>query len=151
MMDGSCASIAQRRLNRKKDLDGLAIALHHLNAQPSTLSPSHHFGSLLVPRTLFAAAAVLAILPAAAAGQNAPQPSPRGTPTGAFVVEQSVTVPGTPADAFAAMTGDVLPWWDHHMFANPRRMYLEPRVGGCFCEVADSLGGNAVRHAVVTL
>jgi len=109
-----------------------------------------------VPRTLFAAA-VLAIVPAAAAGQNAPQPSPRGVPTGAFVVEQSVTVPGTPAEAFAAMTGDVLPWWDHHMFASPSRMYLEPRIGGCtvvkveFCEVADSLGGNAVRHGVVTL
>lgn len=99
----------------------------------------------------FIAAAVLAIVPAVAAGQSAPQPSPRGTPTGAFVVEQSVTVPGTPAEAFAAMTGDVLPWWDHHIFANPRRMYLEPRAGGCFCEVADSLGGNAVRHAVVTV
>ena len=94
---------------------------------------------------------VLALLPAAAPAQGTqPSPSPRPAPTGAFVVEQSITVPGAPAEVFAAITGDLLPWWDHHVFTNPQRLYLEPRVGGCFCEIADSTG-NGVRHAVVTV
>lgn len=102
-------------------------------------------------RTCALTALALALLPAIAAAQGQqPQPSPRPAPTGAFVVEQSVTVPGAPAEVFAAITGDLLPWWDHHVFATPRRLYLEPRVGGCFCEVADG-AGNGVRHAVVTV
>ncbi|HEX8244843.1 MAG TPA: SRPBCC domain-containing protein [Longimicrobium sp.] len=103
----------------------------------------------IIPLTALA----LALLPAAITAQQQttqPQPSPRSTPTGAFIVEQRVTVPGAPAEVFAAITGDLLPWWDHHVFPNPQRLYLEPRVGGCFCEMADS-AGNGVRHAVVTV
>lgn len=96
------------------------------------------------------AALAIAAAPATAHAQAADTAHAPPPQTSAFAVTQRVAVSGTPEQAFAAITGDILPWWDHHVFAHPLRMYLEPHVGGCFCELADT-AGNGVRHAVVTV
>jgi hypothetical protein len=70
-------------------------------------------------------------------------------PTGAFSFERKLTLPGTPEEIFGAITGDIGGWWDHSFSEKPKRFYLEPKVGGCFCEVFDD-AGNGVRHGVVT-
>lgn len=70
-------------------------------------------------------------------------------PAGAFSFEQTVRLPGTPDVIFGAITGDIGGWWDHSFAEHPKKFYLEPKVGGCFCEYFDD-AGNGVRHAVVT-
>ncbi|HEU4929046.1 MAG TPA: SRPBCC domain-containing protein [Candidatus Krumholzibacteria bacterium] len=70
-------------------------------------------------------------------------------PTDAFEINQSVRLPGTPEEIFGAITGDIGGWWDHSFSENPKKFYLEPKVGGCFCEIFDEKG-NGVQHAVVT-
>jgi hypothetical protein len=94
-------------------------------------------------RRLLTLAALIVLAPAAAAAQ------PQTLTISGFAIENSVTVRGTPTEVFDAITGDVLGWWDHHFVANPVRLYLEPVVGGCFCEIFDE-AGNGARHAVVT-
>ena len=68
---------------------------------------------------------------------------------GAFAFEIRATLPGTPPVIYDAITGDVTGWWDHSMSAKPYRMYLEPKPGGCFCEIFNA-GGDGVVHATVT-
>ena len=99
---------------------------------------------MIIRRTL----AVTAVLALAAAGTAAAQQAPQTFAVSGFAIEQSVTVPGTPAEAFDAITGDILPWWDHYFSERPLRLYIEPVPGGCFCEVFDSTGAGA-RHATV--
>jgi hypothetical protein len=70
-------------------------------------------------------------------------------PTGAFSFEQSLRLPGAPDEIFGAITGDIGGWWDHSFSEHPKRFFIEPKVGGCFCEYFDD-AGNGVRHAVVT-
>lgn len=101
-----------------------------------------------VLRAALAAAALAAPVKAAAQATTAAQGIERLT-AGAFAFADSITVPGTPTEVFDAITGDLRPWWDHSHSGNPVALYLEPKVGGCFCEVMDS-AGNAARHAVVT-
>ncbi|HEX2573982.1 MAG TPA: SRPBCC domain-containing protein [Polyangia bacterium] len=67
----------------------------------------------------------------------------------AFTIEDSVVVPGTPEAVFDAMTGDVSGWWDHTFSAKPKRLVIEPRVGGAFLEIFDD-AGNGTQHATVT-
>jgi hypothetical protein len=94
-------------------------------------------------RRILSLASLLAALPAAAAAQ------PQTLAISGFAIEHTITVPGTPAEAFDAITGDVSGWWDHHFVANPVRLYIEPVPGGCFCEIFDA-AGNGARHATVT-
>jgi hypothetical protein len=70
-------------------------------------------------------------------------------PSSSFSFEQSVRLPGKPDEIFGAITGDIGGWWDHSFSDNPKKFYLEPKVGGCFCETFDD-AGNGVRHAVVS-
>ena len=70
-------------------------------------------------------------------------------PRGAFEINQSVRLPGPPDEIFGAITGDISGWWDHSFSEKPKKLYLEPKVGGCFCEIFDD-HGNGVQHAVVT-
>ncbi|MGH2437062.1 MAG: hypothetical protein ACRDFA_08715, partial [bacterium] len=54
-------------------------------------------------------------------------------PVGAFRVEQEVTIQGTPARVFDALTKEVSAWWGMpHMYSEEaaRDIILEPRVGG---------------------
>jgi hypothetical protein len=69
--------------------------------------------------------------------------------TGAFAFDVTLTLPGTPEEIFGAMTGDISGWWDHTFSEHPKKLYIEPVVGGGFYEVFDD-AGNGVRHAVVT-
>ena len=95
-------------------------------------------------RRILALAAFLAVaLPAAAAAQ------PQTIAISGFAIENSVTVQGTPTEVFDAITGDIVEWWDHRFSENPVRLYIEPVLGGCFCEVFDA-AGNGARHATVT-
>lgn len=70
-------------------------------------------------------------------------------PTGGFAFSFERTVPGTPAQTFDALTGDISGWWDHSFATTPHRLYIEPRPGGGFYELFDE-SGDGVRHAVVT-
>ncbi len=68
--------------------------------------------------------------------------------TGAFSVTRSVVVPGDPGAVYDNLTGDILPWWDHHMADAPKSLTIDARPGGEFREVFDD-SGDGVRHAVV--
>lgn len=97
-----------------------------------------------------AAALVLTAAPVAAQeGGAAETATVRASPTGAFVIERSVVLPAPPDSVWAVVTGDIGGWWDHHVSEEPHRFYIEPEVGGCFCEIFDP-SGDGVRHAVVT-
>jgi hypothetical protein len=73
----------------------------------------------------------------------------RTAPSGAFSFTLSGDMKGTPAEVFAAATGDITPWWDHTMSGDPLKMYVEPVLGGAFMEIFNEQG-DGVRHAVVT-
>ncbi len=93
-------------------------------------------------RVVFIAAAIAAVASAAHA-------EVKQLPSGAFSFEQTIRLPGTPDEIFGAITGDIGGWWDHSFSEHPKKFYLEPKVGGCFCEIFDD-AGNGVQHAVVT-
>ena len=67
---------------------------------------------------------------------------------GGFTVEQKVTLPGKPERIYDAITGDILPWWDHHFSKEPYAFFVEPWPGGGFYELFDAQG-NGLRHASV--
>jgi len=68
--------------------------------------------------------------------------------TGAFAIEHSVVLPGTPDVIYDAVTGDISGWWDHSFSKKPLRFYIEPNPGGGFYEIFDE-EGNGVLHATV--
>lgn len=69
-------------------------------------------------------------------------------PYGAWSFEHELMLPGTPEEIYDASTGDILPWWDHHMAEHPKALYIEPWPGGSFLEVFDDSGDGA-QHARV--
>jgi hypothetical protein len=71
-------------------------------------------------------------------------------PVAGFSFTLPVMFPGTPEEIFDAATGDVSGWWDHSFMKPPKKLYLEPKVGGAFIENFDD-AGNGARHAVVIL
>lgn len=84
---------------------------------------------------LFAAA--LAASPAAAEVKSA-------TPDG-FEVESRVTVPASPAEAYAAL-GRIGEWWNpaHTYSGKATNLRLDLKAGGCFCETTE--GGGTIEH-----
>ncbi len=58
--------------------------------------------------------------------------SPQG-----FTIENVETVPVAPDVAFRALVEDVGRWWraDHTWWGGAARLSIEPRAGGCFCEL----------------
>jgi hypothetical protein len=70
-------------------------------------------------------------------------------PTGAFGCEFAATLPGTTAQVYDVVTGDISGWWDHTMSEHPVRLEMEARPGGGFWEIFDD-AGDGIRHAVVT-
>jgi uncharacterized protein YndB with AHSA1/START domain len=97
--------------------------------------------------TMWPAAALLLTLTLISPRESAA--AHRDLPTGAFAVEQEIVLPGSPAEVFDAVTGDISGWWDHSFSGNPVRFFIEARSGGGFWEIFDA-EGNGVRHAVVT-
>lgn len=69
--------------------------------------------------------------------------------TDAFVITRTVALPASPDSVWRVITGDIEPWWDHHVSDDPHRFYIEPKPGGCFCEIFDE-SGDGVQHATVT-
>ncbi len=92
-------------------------------------------------RALLIGGLALAALPAAAEVKDS---SPSG-----FTVENTVTVPVAPAVAWKALVGDVDRWWpaDHTWWGDARRLSIDPRAGGCFCE---RHGARQAWHMTVT-
>jgi uncharacterized protein YndB with AHSA1/START domain len=66
-----------------------------------------------------------------------------------FEVQHSVNLVVPQAQAFAAF-GQVGQWWDsqHTYSGDGKRMSLQMRAGGCFCEPLD--GGGGIEHMRVT-
>jgi len=66
-----------------------------------------------------------------------------------FEVQHSVNLVVPQAQAFAAF-GQVGQWWDsqHTYSGDSKRMSLQMRAGGCFCEPLD--GGGGIEHMRVT-
>lgn len=95
-------------------------------------------------RVIFAAlAALLAVCAPAQAAVTSASP-------GGFVIEAETEVAGSPDRAWRALT-QTSRWWSssHTYSGNARRMSLEPRAGGCFCERWDD--GQSVEHGRVVL
>ena len=68
--------------------------------------------------------------------------------TAAFQIQQEVVIAANPEFVYDAATGDISGWWDHHMSEHPKKLYIEAKPGGCFCEIFDD-AGNGAQHAVV--
>jgi uncharacterized protein YndB with AHSA1/START domain len=65
-----------------------------------------------------------------------------------FTIEREIVLPGSPAEVYDAVTGDISPWWDHHFLATSKKLYIEPRPGGGFYEIFND-AGEGVLHATV--
>jgi uncharacterized protein YndB with AHSA1/START domain len=81
-------------------------------------------------------------------------PSPRAygqakeTKLSAFSLEQEIVLPGSPAEVYDVVTGDISPWWDHSFSQTPKKLYIEPRPGGGFYEIFNE-AGDGILHATV--
>lgn len=64
---------------------------------------------------------------------------------GGFEIVRTATVTATPEQAFAQLIR-VGEWWSgaHSYSGDAKNMTIDPRPGGCFCEVVE--GGVAVEH-----
>jgi len=69
---------------------------------------------------------------------------------GAFAVRHELVLPGTPEVIYDAITGDISGWWDHSFSGKPAKFFIEPKPGGCFCEIFDA-SGDGVKHAEVII
>ena len=65
-----------------------------------------------------------------------------------FVIENSEVVPVDAAAAWRALVEEVDRWWprDHTWWGQESKLTIEPRAGGCFCEIA---GARQARHMEV--
>jgi uncharacterized protein YndB with AHSA1/START domain len=55
-----------------------------------------------------------------------------------FIVENTITTKQTPEKVWLGLVNDVDKWWpkDHSWWGVQGRFSIEPKAGGCFCEVA---------------
>jgi uncharacterized protein YndB with AHSA1/START domain len=95
----------------------------------------------------FAAAmllSLLAMLPCAPAIAEVKDSTASG-----FTVENSQVVPVDAQAAWNALTRDVDLWWpkDHTWWGTASKLSIDPRAGGCFCEIA---GAQQAQHLTVT-
>ncbi|HZH42654.1 MAG TPA: SRPBCC domain-containing protein [Lysobacter sp.] len=63
-----------------------------------------------------------------------------------FTVENAVVVAADADTTWRALVGDVDRWWpkDHSWWGNESKLSIEPRAGGCFCEIAPD--GRQAQH-----
>lgn len=82
-------------------------------------------------RTCIAGIALAMLLPMATHAELK-DASPSG-----FTVENSEWVPVDPATAWNALVQDVGRWWpaDHTWWGDASKLSIQPRAGGCFCEI----------------
>lgn len=90
----------------------------------------------------------LVVLTALAAAGQASAEVKDATP-GGFTLENAQVVPVDAQTAWKALVDDVGQWWprDHTWWGDPGRLSIEPRAGGCFCEVD---GARQAWHMTVT-
>jgi hypothetical protein len=64
-----------------------------------------------------------------------------------FTTENVEVVPAAPAAAWRALVNDVNAWWPRdHVWWNDSTLSIDPRAGGCFCEID---GRRQARHLEV--
>lgn len=68
---------------------------------------------------------------------------------GGFTVENTEVVPVDADTAWKALVQDVDRWWpkDHSWWGQASKLSIDPRAGGCFCEIA---GARQAQHMTVT-
>lgn len=68
---------------------------------------------------------------------------------GGFTVENTEVVPVDADTAWNALVQDVDRWWpkDHSWWGQASKLSIDPRAGGCFCEIA---GARQAQHMTVT-
>lgn len=66
-----------------------------------------------------------------------------------FTIENSQVVPVDAQTAWKALVDDVGQWWpkDHTWWGDAGKLSIQPRAGGCFCELN---GGQQAWHMTVT-
>lgn len=66
-----------------------------------------------------------------------------------FTIENSQTVPVDPRTAWHALVNDVGRWWpkDHTWWGDASKLSIQPRAGGCFCEIS---GDRQAWHMTVS-
>lgn len=66
-----------------------------------------------------------------------------------FTIENSRVVPVDAKTAWNALVNDVGRWWpkDHTWWGDASRLSIQPRAGGCFCEIH---GAQQAQHMTVT-
>jgi hypothetical protein len=66
-----------------------------------------------------------------------------------FTIENSRVVPVDAKTAWNALVNDVGRWWpkEHTWWGDARRLSIQPRAGGCFCELK---GAQQAQHMTVT-
>lgn len=66
-----------------------------------------------------------------------------------FTLENTQVVPVDAATAWKALVEDVDRWWpkDHSWWGAESTLSIQPRAGGCFCEIA---GARQAQHMLVT-
>jgi uncharacterized protein YndB with AHSA1/START domain len=66
-----------------------------------------------------------------------------------FTIENSQVVPVDAKTAWSALVNDVGQWWpkDHTWWGDARKLSIQPRAGGCFCEIN---GEQQAWHMTVT-
>ncbi len=67
---------------------------------------------------------------------------------GAFAIEHTLVLPGSPEVIYDAITGDISGWWDHTFSGKPAKFYIEAKPGGGFWEIFDE-SGDGVKHGEV--
>lgn len=67
-----------------------------------------------------------------------------------FTIENRQTVATAPTTAWQVLVADVDRWWpkDHSWWGAAARLSIDPRAGGCFCEVAAD--GRQALHMTVS-
>lgn len=70
---------------------------------------------------------------------------------GGFVVRHRAEVPLDPGAVWVVMMERIAEWWhpDHSWSADAGNLYIDARLGGCFCERLPASGG-AVEHLRIT-
>jgi hypothetical protein len=102
-------------------------------------------------RSIMAATVLVVVWSGVVAAEEAKEPEAavEAFSVAGFEITEEVVVPGTPEFVYDHLSGDVLPWWDHHVSEEPLALYIEARVGGKFIEVFNA-EGDGVEHGRVT-
>lgn len=101
----------------------------------------------IAPRAVACALSVMSLLAAVAAPAVAEVVD---SAEDGFTIENRQTVPVGSAVAWHALVADVDRWWpkDHSWWGEAARLSIDPRAGGCFCEIADD--GRQALHMTVS-